>query len=364
MWNFILTDMQFTPIGEITNAQNKNVTLALNKLDTLTFTIRSDNPLANTISSCRGFIKAYRNNVLTYFGPIISAEEDGDEDGVTIVVTSAGAGWILTKRFLNLASPTATDRAVLAANAIRSTESITIGFTLLSTINEIDSYGSVSAGSTVSFDLLGFKPVMDIITFLSAGTSGFDWRVLPREPYLSTGGAPGGYKIGLFSAAPVIGSAKPNAVFEFGPNTRANIVSYKRLVDRSTQANVVYGLQNSPSVRNYTQASDLSDTDWNVLEDLVDTDLTDLSLLTDLLDTHVAVRSEPRVLLDMQPHFDPSNSGRVPSFGVDYDIGDSVRTRVVFGGLTRIDAMLRVWTVSFDIDAAGSERTTLTVVDQ
>lgn len=362
MWNFILTDLNFVPVGEIRNAANRKIALPLNNLDTLSFQVRLDNPLADALASTAGYIKAYRDKQLLYYGPIVSAEENADSSAATVAVNSVGAGWVLGER---LAGKSATGY-IFGAGIDRATivnQLITMANTESET--HIDTSYGVSSPSSINYTAGPYRPISEIITELSASTQGFDWRIVPMENYVS--GTVTSQKIGQFQATNIWGTEQDNAVFEFGAG-RANVASYQRTVSRDTQANKVYNFtSNGPDAPGYPTVSAIdasSVSQWGLLEALADADLLDPSLRSQLVSDHVSVRKQPRQVINFVPHIDPQRTGRLPYYGNDYSVGDIVRARAVVNGSVRFDDMFRVYGVTFDIDANGVERITLQLVDQ
>jgi hypothetical protein len=361
-WNFILTDNNGTPLGEILNASDRKVALPLNKLDTLSFRVRLDNPLADWLVTNYCHVKGYRNNVLRYFGPVISAEEAGDASGGSVAVNSVGAGWILAKR---LAGKSAT------GVVINSQDRAQIINSLITTTNTENATGisidaSNGSASSVGYTAGPYRPILDIITELAASYDGFDWRILPHENWVN--GAISDSNFGQFYARPSIGIQQPDAVFEWGSNGRGNIASYTRMVSRDSQANKVYHFTtNGPDAPGFPTISAIdadSIRDWRLLEDLAQADLIDTTLRQRLVDEHVKLRKYPRQIITFEPHIDPGNTGRLPNFGTDYDVGDRVRARAQYEKSVRFDGMFRVWGVTFDIDALGVERASLTLADE
>lgn len=361
-WRFVLTDATSRPVGEVLNAQDRQVAIPLNRLDTASFKVRLDNPLADYLVSTSGYVKGYRDSSLLFHGPIISAAEVGDANSATVAVNCVGAGWILQKRLAGKSSTgttfgSATDRAQIIKSLIDTANS--------ESETGIDTSGSMTSASAVTYTAGPFRPITEIITELSSSLDGFDWRIFPSENYVS--GAVANQKIGQFYAAPIIGSEQPNAVFEWGTG-RCNMASYTRTVTRDTQANKVYHFTSAgPDAPGYPTVSAIdsqSITDWKLLEDLVQADLLNSTLRQRLVDEHVNVRKNPRQVIQFDPHVDPQATGRLPQYGTDYGVGDAVRARAAYGRSVRFDAMMRVWGVTFNIDSNGLERATLTLADE
>ena len=388
-WRFVLTDTNFVPVGEVLNASERSVTLGLNRIDAASFKIRLDNPLADPLRFLNGYLKAYRNGTLMFYGPLVTAEETVDDSGAYVTVNAAGVGWILTKRFAGKLQDvayqtwTTTDRAVIIAEYISDILDREWRPFLApldpTDVRDFRLYGDtyidvatlpVSAASSITYTVPPFKPFMDLLNELSAGLGGFEWRIKPRENWIA--GALAGVKIGNFTAAPIIGSDKPGAVFEMGVG-RANISSYTRSLSRDGQANRIYHLINNspiePDPANpkppVTQESVTVDTlaDWGIMEDIAQADLYDRTMRQQLVDEHGRVRQLPRSTIVFAPTADYGD-GRMPEYGVEYDIGDTVRARARYGGIDRFNASFRVWGIQFVVNEFGVETPNLTLSEE
>lgn len=363
VWSFQLTDLNFTPVGEILNAGNRAVNVGLNRVPTAGFQVRLDNPLVPYLGTGLGYIKAYRNSALMFSGPIVSVEEAGDRENASLAVNAAGAAWVLAYRLVGknatgFVQASLLDRALIvkamidAANAENETHIATDG-------------GNISAASASTYQASPYKPISECLTDLAATLDGFDWMFDPYENFNSTTGVVTSQKIASFRAAPVIGTTKPEAIFEWGTN-RSNIVSYKRALTRDTQANKVYhntdGGPDQAGFPTVTQSDAASISTWGLMEALAQADILDNGLRQRLVDEHVRVRKNPRQTIEFQPHLD-DGSGRVPRYGTDYTVGDIVRGRAAFGRSVRFDALFRVWAAGFAIDPEGLETATLTLSD-
>lgn len=361
-WSFILTDNNHIPVGEILNAGDRKVAIPLSKLATASFNVRLDNPLADSLMTTSGYVKAYRDRQLHFHGPIISAEEVVDREKATVAVNCVGSGWILSKRLAGKSASgqvfgSATDRAQIVKALIDASN--TEGETGIDT-----SLASISAASTVTYTAGPYKPISECVNDLSLAIDGFDWMIDPLENYVN--GEVTSEKIGTFRAAPVIGASRPESLFEYG-GVRSNIFSYKRIVSRDTQANKVYhitpgGAGLTTSV--ITAINTASISDWKLLEDLAQADLLDPTMRQQFADEHVRVRKSPRQIIEFTPHGALAGTDRLPEFGVDYDVGDQLPARATYGRVTRFDATFRVWGVAFDIDALGRESPVLTLAEE
>lgn len=371
MWSFILTDENYVPLGEILNAKSRSVAKPLSKLDTASLQVRLDNPLGGALMTCSGYLKAYRDGILQFFGPLISAQESGDALGATIAINAVSVGWFMQKRFVGKTStgqifgPTPVDRAQIVRQ-------------LLDTINGesgpqnkpdfgntgLSPDSSMSAASAITYTAGPFKKLLDVLNELATAYDGFDWRIDPIENWVN--GQVTSSEIGELTAEPSMGSKQSNAIFEWGAG-RNNIISYNRTVSRDTQANKVYHYtSNGPDAPGFPTISALdldSIDDYKLLEELAEADLLDQTLRQQLVNEHVAVRRYPRQIIEFQPHIDPNKTGRVPQFGTDYALGDQVIGRAAFNNIVLFDGYFRVYGVQFDIDEMGTEKTTLTLAE-
>lgn len=367
-WRFILATRWHQNIGEILNATDRQVMLPINGVKTLGFKVRLDNPLSDYMMlNEANYIKAYRNGTIMFNGPILTVEENGDSTGATLAVNAVGPEWFLWKYPSSVVSPTTSpqlvtgDRGVLTAsgNVLAPGADINYGTNAERTIGD----------TITNYQIPAFGSKGQMLTELSESGFAFDWVVDSLDPSsVSTGSNPNFTgKLRLYSS---LGSSKSNAVFEWGTGTRANIASYKKIVTRETQISNIYAVGGLDVDANadITISNTMDSDHWRVWGQQVDflTDIEDLPPLpaTDrgtLLAAHYTARKHPRQTIEMVPHVDPSSSGRLPNYGVDYSIGDTVRVRAVYGKSVRFDVMLRVWAVTFDIDSSGLERVSPTV---
>jgi hypothetical protein len=393
-WTWVLTNNALVPQGEILNASQRRLAIPLSKLSTASFQIRLDNPLAANLEHAEGMIKVYRDSELMFYGPVVSAEETASRDSQTLAVNAVDAGWFLQHR---LAGKSKTgqmfaaniDRAVVCGTliVIANTEANTFvwpdSMSQLSLTSLSNSFGQFSAGSftrpainytnpisagsavstTTSYAAGPYKPILEIIRELSVGQDGFDWAIVPYDNHVPGAVAPN--KIGEFRAWPLRGQDQSEAVFEYGTG-RHNIQDYKRTVNRDGQANKVYHIAapgpDAPGYPVVSAINSASISDWGLLEDLAAADLLTQSLRQRLVDEHVRVRSYPRQVVEFTPHiFVP---GRMPNYGTDYRVGDNVRARIAYNDRVKLDALVRVWGVGFDIDELGVERVSLTLAEE
>lgn len=352
-WNFVLTDSTYRPVGEILNASDRNVAIPLSKLATCSFAVRLDNPLADLLLAADGYVKAYRDGVLRFFGPVVSADETGAAEGTSVAVNASDPGWLLQKRLVGKSATgtrfiTPIDRAAAVGS-------------LLTTVNTEDSTGIVAdasnaSASSIIYQAGPYKFYYDVLTELAAGTAGFDWQILPQENFAN--GVVLSQTIATLYIRPVLGINRDEAIYEFGTG-RHNVASYRRAVTRDTQADKVYHIASpGPDVPGYPvvfQDNAEAIGRYHLMEDIAQADLLDLSMRQALVDSHVEVRAFPRQTIEFTPHIDPIGTGRLPEYGVDFEVGDGVRLRIANDRQIRVDALCRVWGVTFSIDPNGIE---------
>lgn len=363
VWKFIVTDNQGVVIGDILNASARQVVIPLKSTPTCKFTIDVSNPYAAlfTQPTWDGLIKAYRNNVLQFIGPVVTGQEQGSSQGATVQVNAAGPFWRLNFRVLG--RPTASGGTITPWAIGNSVTVFDLGSIAQSIVTEANAQGytgidngTLVASSSGSAGPYTLQPCGDAIINLSVGVNSFEFVVVPQEPVNVSQVVP---QIGKINMAPLFSTVQSNIVFEYGAGS-ANVLNYSNTVDRSKRLNRGYMLQpavtdnsdvlmseNSASqsaIGVYAGAVDSGGVEWDVYRQV-------------LLDQHVAVRKYCQQIINFVPR---PNAQWQPL--VDYQVGDQVRCRVTQNGVFRFDAMFRIWGITFDIDEMGNEAPTLQLV--
>jgi hypothetical protein len=361
-WQFILTDLAGNQIGEISQAAERSVTLPLNRIPTATFRIPLWHPLAGNVLGLNCLLKVYRRDIVTgvnqlvFHGLLLSAEESAADNQQTIAVTATGPMWRLTKRFIGttkagiLFGPTLSDLGTIAQQ-------------ILTAANGVWSTG-INNGTNVAstngvYGTVWLKNVGEAIAELSSGLNSFDYEVAPIEP-VGTAHANSPY-IGVLNTIPLIGSTKPDAIFEYG-TARGNVVTYNRRRDFENLLNAglisVSGWPDGTTQDVLVRNADSSITAYGRYEDVVnDAGVTDDGLRYALLDANLAARSGAREIVT----FSVAQNSRPAPF-TDYIVGDTIRGRAVVRGSLRFDAMFRIWGITFKIDQNGNEALDLQLV--
>lgn len=359
MYKLVLTNSALTPVGEIKNFGNFTFTRPLNKLATCSFSVRPDNARAQELSEAQRYVKVYRKGTLVFVGPIVTAEEVVERATQTITVNCADAGWFLTKRLAGKSATgtlynTATARHTIAQAIIDAENSAS------STRVDTEAYAPHTSGSAITYKVGPYRPILEVVQELANSLNGFDWRIHPFESW-SGGALVAGYA-GAIQMDTLIGTSRPNAIFEYGISTRSNVLGYTKTRTRDTQATRVYHPHGTEAAR---MKEDGTATDaWDLMEDTISADLTDTAMRDSLLDEHISVRKYPRDLIKMTPHIDPGVTGRLPQPFVDYDIGDTVTFRAVVNKTVRFAGNVRVYSINISVDQeTGFERVTLILED-
>lgn len=362
MYDIVLTDRSYVPQGPITGATQFQFFRGLSKLSTVAFRVPLEHVHEARLATLDGFIKLYRDGVLVYVGPIVSAEETAEREARTLAVTSADAGWVLGKRVAGKSATgtlytTVTGRHVIAkalvdaANAEANTGVNTGAYTYTS-------------GSSITHKVR-YDNLLSQVQELGNSLDGYDWIVRPRENWVNGALAEvlSATTIGSLQIATLIGVNQANAVFEYGRTTRSNVVDYTITRTRDQQCNKAWHVSATDGSSTVgTNGTAL--TAWGLMEDVISGEFTDANYRQSLVNEHVAVRGNPRTLVRMTPHIDPDASGRVPLPFVDYDVGDTIQFRAVHAGVVRFGGILRVFGIRISIDTAGFERVELVLEEE
>lgn len=366
-WKFVVTTLAGVQIGEVQNATSRQVVKALNGASTAGFTIDANNALLSTLLNQDLLLRAYRNSVLMFHGQLTSIELAAD-DPTTVPVMACG----FTDPSFRLAMRLAGKQAGgLGDKKTSGTDKLTAAEALIATANTelvdgtASDTGIVTLGQTCGSPLLAdkvfgpYQPLNEAIQELALTLDGFDWRIDPIE--YAAG------KIGNFKAAALLGSTQTNAVFEYQGRGNMKVPHYQK--DWSKLGNKAYHITNQgaanafygvSSAVNTTSVADLGR--YEVLVDGAEDVLKD-TLRAQIVAQTVATRGRARRILSFSPEYD-DQTGRVPVYGTDYSVGDSVRARVLWNGASLVDGTIRLYRMQFDIDAENREVLTPTVVDE
>lgn len=375
-WEFILTDLQGNIHGEVTQATERKVSLPHMRVPTASFKIPTYHYLAGTVLTTDCLVKAYRvftsptsgatTRTLAFHGPVISVDENGEQGTQTVAVSAAGPMWRLAKRIIPGSKNK--DTGWSNGSAAAPLDMGTLAQNILSNTNA-DSFTGISNG-THSPSTNGFiekwylKNVAEAIAELSASLDSFEYVVTPTEPVNVAQAWP---QIATFNVAPVIGTSRPDAIFEYG-STKANVTSYTRQISRDgllTRAILSVGgwpdgVEKAGGVDKYALVERNADNigTRGLFEEVIsDAGILDNGMRAELGDYHLALRKNPRQVIT----FNPAQNATPTPF-LDYNVGDTVRGIAYVGGTIRFNAEFRIWGLSFDIDQNGNENVELEMV--
>lgn len=337
-WKFVLRDLAATPLGELWNASERELALALNGLGTASFKIRNDAPLAETVLDGDALLSVYEGDELRFHGDLISAEEVVERNSQSIKVNAAGLLWRLSKRLVGKADAGVTygdpssqlDRGEIIRQALATANG---------EANTAIRAGTIGASSlTYVYDPpWRYKPLSEAITELSAALDGFDFSIDPVEPVYDSSGL----HLGTLRIAASIGQDRPNVAFEYGDG-KHNLAGWRRAVERGNLLNVGFNLPALGSSEPTVTASDAgSIAARGRMEGVVESNVIAQPLRQRLVDEHVRVRRYPRQTIGFTPAFPDY------VYGTDFEVGDTVRVRAKVAGAMRVDAAVRVYGVTW-----------------
>lgn len=198
------------------------------------------------------------------------------------------------------------------------------------------------------------------------GTVQFDnfWSSTPTLPVVAQGidfefvpldiGVGGETKIAAFNIATQVGTAKPEAIFEYGGGNRSS-TNFKRAINKEGLLNQAISLPSTDAVSANDPTTIAS---RGLFEEVIPNDLGSTLLRKALMDAYIGVRKEPRVIFTFEP------SVNAPVFGTDYIVGDTVTARVRTGATSGYAGLVRVYGVEVAIDDNGKETITPTLVPE
>lgn len=321
-------------------------------------------------------LKCYRQDpvlgtrTLAFHGPVVSAEETGQDNAQSIAVTAAGPYWRMAKRLI----PGSKNKVGFGFGTAASLVDLGMIARQIVFDTNAENFTGIDLGTHApSVDGWVGKWVLknsaEAIAELAAGQSSFEFRVRPTEPVAYANPPYNWPRIGIFDVQPLFGVARPDAVFEYG-TTRANVQSYSR--SRSRDGQLTHGWISAPGfpdgISKKPDGSDLYDSyqygneaaklEHGWFDEVVnDAGVLDNELRQLILNYHLEVRKNPREIVT----FRPAINARPAPF-IHYDVGDTVRARAVVRGNVRFDALFRIWGLSFELDQNGNETVELELI--
>lgn len=356
VWTFELTERDRTPIAQIKNAHERKVTMALNRPSTASFKLASTSPLVPTLFDRDVLLQVWQDSTLRFWGPIqnvqLSSNEGGEGPSVAVTASDPSVGF--AKRFIFSGQ----------TNFIAG-DKITIFETALTDVNEqafpkkvhtgVRTNGATS-GTSTTYQYQHFQSLGFLLTDLAASSSGFDWRIEPEAASLTPG------VLGFFSAAAVLGSDKPGTVFEYGMgrNNVRNFTFTRDLTNLTNSATYIPDDEWLPVMNFDTKSMEMHGKFEEVVESI---GLAAIGLQEAWTKDVVNIKRDPRRILTMTPDFDDS-SGRVPIFGTDYYLGDTVRAGVAIENNVIVNGIVRIFQVEASVDDNGQAVMTPTLVEE
>lgn len=363
MWTFVLTNLAGTEIGELVQASERKVTMALNRASTASFSVRPDNPMLSDLFADDRLLKVYEDKTLRFYGPVVTSELSTQDSGSapTIKVNAADPAWKLSRRLLGLSSGGTKyegDKAKTARKMINELNTDLVNYpTNPDTGIFLLPESSYSAGGSGTYVAGPYKSALSCINDLAHGIDGFDWYMDPLD------GVAG--KMATFEADGTFGS-EVGAVFEHGVGQK-NVRKLSYVRDLSGLANKAFhipdeGLTEGSEVKVGADAASIEHRGrFEIVADGFG--LTDAGLRQNWVDEVVRVRKNPRFVVGMGLDID-DGYGRVPKFGEDYWLGDLVFARSRINGVTMFSGKVRVYQIQVEVNQAGTGTVTPILIDE
>ena len=350
-WSFILTNLEGTPIGEIHNAGARALSMPMNGIATATCTVRPDNDLIHDLYHDDTLLQVWEDNELRFWGPVTSVDLGGLPGQPSVNVGAADPGWRLSKRLGGKSS---------TGKAFTTTDKVTIAKTLIEEANSSNDtgirYETTLSGVNASYTAGPYKPVIQCINDIASSLDGFDWRITPVHGEASP-------IIGKFRAEEIMGTEKPNVVFEAGTGKK-NIKSFGFMRDLNNLVNVAYHLSTEVFGTNVKAEDATSIAHRGRFEELTDpNNLESTALREEWVKSVVEVRKNPRNIVSMTLGND--DDPNTPDFWDDFRLGDIVTARAKLDdGSILFNGLVRIWKINVDIDSNGHGTVTPILVDE
>jgi hypothetical protein len=358
MWNYVITDLAGTELGEVRNATARTVSLGLNRASTASFSIRTDNPLVTDLFAGDTLLKVYEDKTLRFHGNVVSTELAGEGDGASIRVNAANPAWKLARRLLGLSTGGKTytgDKAKSARKMINELNTDTTTYpTNPETGIKLLAESAYTAGSG-TYVAGPYRTALSCINDLAHTLTGFDWYISPME--MSAG------KYGLFEAEQGFGNSS-NAVFEYGWGAKtAKSINYVR--DLGDLTNKAYHVPDDLETESVLNEADTASIAYRGrYEAVADAfGITDAGLRAAWLAEFIRVKKNPRFVVSMTLDID-DGSGRIPKLGTDYWLGDFVTARGVLQGTPLFNGLVRVYGIEIEVSEQGSAQVTPVLLDE
>lgn len=360
-WTFELCDANGVGQGKFTQAASRVYSPRVIATHTATVKIPQTEPLYGTVTDGQSRIRVFDSTgTLRMFGPMISRDEEGGPDGLVYATLNfADQAWEFTKRIVN--------HNPVFPLFEKNTSVDQIAFACLNAANTDRATGIVTGNVTGSFPIRNIQVQLSnlagVIQQLSALQGSFEWMLRYADVAAPYSGAPTIY----LDLATATGADRHATIFLEYNTGRNNVQTYKRTVGIDTACNwiAVYGganpsIQNSGPIVATAFDSTSMTTNNSRWEDTVTVgDIVDQNMLQDLANAHIAIRKNPRTIVDLTVN---PLSNSCPIYGTDYTVGDKFTARCVVGSTTTVNGTARMWGVDISIDDNGVETPTFKMV--
>lgn len=368
-------------LGDVVGATDVTLNLPHMRVSTASFTVPMNHDAVDYIFDNESILKIYRGRQLLFRGHVTSIEEAADPNEQTATITASGPLWLLSRRIVP--SSRLQGGLIYGSGLIPSGHMGGIQYVqdMLKEVNDSargntvgrpDTFGSTGItlgtrppltragiGSVSRYGPVWSKTAADVLTELATGGAGkafeFEFQALDNKatdqtaPWANIAQMNLDYKIGL---------DRPDVVFEYG-TTKANVESYSRSQSRDSLITRGFiGTQEWPTSGSLMRNEIYLPFNRMLYEEVIpDQGLTDDFSRQTLLDLHMAIRQNPRLLIQFTPAMNAS-----PQAQKDYFVGDTISFIAKAGKKLREYASVRVWGVALNYDVNGNERTSLELV--
>lgn len=386
-WSLVLCDPSGQPLGELNDARDRKLRFALSQPATLAFKVRHQHPMALALRDAgRAIVKAYDNRtgskVLRFVGRVASREKVRKDLTGEVAVVCQGPSARLARRLIGKSQAGVSFGTALAPVSRASiVQSIIDG--LLTGANGASAgdtgvrSGTIVSASSTYAGPWTYKPALQALNEIMGTLDGMDWKEAPVEPAADAWGV----KLCQIDAQPVIGTLRPEAVWEFGDGRR-NVAEWSEQLTTEHMCNLAFHLppgwpENATQAVQSAQDTD-SVTARGLLEDVISADLSVDDLRLRLVQEHVALRARPRQVILFTPTPDYATAAQpMPRLFSAFDVGDVVPFRAVeriearassgavtgFSKQVEIDGKLRVYAAEISLSDEGAEQPEFTLID-
>lgn len=332
-WRFYLANSSdLTNICDLTtSARNKSLELGLNTGGTCSFNLPLDHDFAGYVFPIATCIKAYKNKVLKWSGPVWTITEELQSNSFQV----NAVGWfeILRKRYLEekVDWPVSTNRGDIAFDLLDIANAQHDSWIVKGTNYSTATFTSIKTSER-------FANIGQEIEYLVQLENGFDWVINPETRVMD-----------IYAN---LGYVQEDVVFgyRYGPS---NIKTLSRTIDANEMANrVIAQGEYSNAVSEDTDAQD----DYQLFT-RVDSlsSVKDTTILAAYCNAEVALNKAPRITFSFQPF--PESEDNVPVFLEDYQIGQIVYINAYWEPRIVIEKQpVRVFGTTLQIDENGNEQ--------